>query len=97
MYTKIRLTSRTQAEMARMVMRYFGADDLKPLMKDLSALLSRKHRRKVEVIYVPTPNHGPGHIRVGIVVEGELDQGVFFDKPLPAPGNDDGERLALTA
>lgn len=67
--------------MGKMARPYLGQEDVAPLMRQFDLLLkARFPKREIKALPIP---HGPdlmtGRLRVAIEVDGELDQGIFFD------------------
>ena len=79
----IHIDKSTRSRMAQMAMPYLdGREDVSPLMRELTAILSARFpKRAVIAAQVPAPKDPPGRIRVMLVVDGALDQGVIFDRP----------------
>lgn len=95
MQTEIAISGTTLNEMSRLATPYFGAADFRPLMDALARLLGARNRKQsVNVVHIPGPEGEHHHrIRALVIVNQEWSRGIIFDKPDPAPGNDDGGEL----
>lgn len=97
--TLIKIDRATQDELAAMAAPFLGKRDCGDLMRQIGDLLRERHPdHKVSVGHVEhEPDLMVPRIRVAVVVDGELDQGLIVERPLPPAVSDDAPPLALAA
>lgn len=101
MRTLIHIDAATRLEVQRLAAPYLGVADCRMLTSAVRALLASRHpTRSIEVAHIVNePDLWVPLIRLALIVDGELDQGMLITTPSPEPefANDDAAPVARAA
>lgn len=86
----IEIDAATKLLIERSASEYFGKPNCGPLAKAVQDILQAQYPKRVVVVahVVHEPDIWVPQIRLLVVVDGEMDQGLIVTKPAPPPAND---------